>query len=132
MNIRMLKFIAKGDSRGSLISLESGNHVPFVIKRVYYIFGTQSGVERGFHAHRTLQQVAICVRGSCEFRLRDGREECTVQLSSPEEGLYIGEMVWREMANFSSDCLLMVLASEGYIESDYVRDFNEFMSLKQL
>jgi len=103
--------------------------VPFEIKRVYYIYDTQAGVARGFHAHKALKQVAVCVSGSCRFLLDDGANKEEVVLNSPTQGLLIEHMVWREMYDFSEDCVLMVLASEHYDEADYIRDYDAFSSI---
>lgn len=116
-----------GDDRGSLIALEAEKNVPFNIKRVYYIFGTQQGVGRGFHAHHNLKQVAVCVTGKCRMILDDGKTREEAWLDSPIKGLLIGDLVWREMHDFSEDCVLLVLASEHYDETDYIRDYNEFL-----
>lgn len=118
-----------GDDRGSLVALEVGKTVPFEIKRVYYIFGTQAGVARGFHAHRHLQQIVVCVTGSCRMVLDDGHKREDVLLESPIRGLFINDLVWREMHEFSEDCVLLVLASELYDETDYIRDYDEFVRL---
>ena len=125
--IKWIDFPALGDERGSLVALEAEKSVPFMIKRVYYIFGTKAGVSRGFHAHRKLQQVAICITGSCRMILDDGQQRSEVLLNSPNKGLVIGDLVWREMHDFSKDCVLLVLASEHYDESDYIRDYNDFL-----
>jgi dTDP-4-dehydrorhamnose 3,5-epimerase-like enzyme len=116
-----------GDERGSLISLETTKQIPFDIKRVYYIYGTQSGVARGFHAHKKLKQVAICVSGKCLMILDDGAKREELWLDSPDKALLIGNLVWREMHDFSEDCVLLVLASEHYDESDYIRDYDDFL-----
>lgn len=125
--IKWIDFPALGDERGSLVALEAEKSVPFVIKRVYYIFGTKAGVSRGFHAHRKLQQVAICITGSCRMILDDGQQRNEVLLNSPNKGLVIGDLVWREMHDFSEDCVLLVLASEHYDESDYIRNYDDFI-----
>lgn len=125
--IKWINFPALGDERGSLVALEAEKSVPFVIKRVYYIFGTKAGVSRGFHAHRKLQQVAICITGSCRMILDDGQQRNEVLLNSPNKGLVIGDLVWREMHDFSEDCVLLVLASEHYDESDYIRNYDDFI-----
>jgi len=127
MDIKILKFDIKGDHRGSLIALEALKNIPFEIKRVYYLFGTKDGVRRGYHAHKKLRQVAICVSGSCKFLLDDGKIKTTVQLSKPDEGLLIEGLVWREMYDFSADCVLMVLADDYYNEADYIRDYERFL-----
>lgn len=125
--IKWINFPALGDERGSLVALEAEKSVPFVIKRVYYIFGTKTGVSRGYHAHKKLQQVAICITGSCRMILDDGQQRSEVLLNSPNKGLVIGDLVWREMHDFSKDCVLLVLASEHYDESDYIRNYDDFI-----
>ncbi|KJR36121.1 dTDP-6-deoxy-3,4-keto-hexulose isomerase [Vibrio navarrensis] len=125
-NISVLNFPIKGDERGSLIALEQGVDVPFDIKRIYYIFGTKLGVSRGYHAHYNLEQMVICLKGSVTFRLDNGVKQETKTLSSPDEGLHMKGLIWREMHNFSEDCVLMVIASELYDEADYIRDYEMF------
>jgi len=125
--IKLINFSGLGDDRGSLISLEARKNIPFDIKRVYYIFGTKPGVARGFHAHKALQQVAICVSGKCKMLLDNGKEKAEVWLDSPAKGILIENMIWREMHDFSEDCVLMVLASEYYDEADYIRDYDNFI-----
>ncbi len=125
--IQWVNFPPLGDERGSLVALEGSKTVPFEIKRVYYIFGTQQGVARGFHAHRNLKQVAVCVTGKCRMILDDGETRQETWLDSPTKGLIIGDRVWREMHDFSPDCVLLVLASEHYDENDYIRNYDEFV-----
>jgi len=125
--IKMIDLPTKSDERGSLSILEVGKAVPFSIKRVYYLFDSINGASRGFHAHKRLEQIAICIKGSCEFLLDDGSIRETVLLNSPRFGLYVGNLVWREMHNFSDDCVLLVLASEEYDEDDYIRCYEKFL-----
>lgn len=125
--IQWTHFPPLGDERGSLVALEAAKTVPFDIQRVYYLFGTKPGVSRGFHAHRKLQQVAVCVTGKCRMVLDDGKTREEVWLDSPVKGLLIGNLVWREMHDFSPDCVLLVLASEHYDEADYIRDYRDFL-----
>ena len=127
--IQWVNFPSLGDDRGSLVALEGGNTVPFEIKRVYYIFGTEQNVARGFHSHYNLKQVAICVTGRCRMILDDGKNREEVWLDSPTKGLLIGDLVWREMHDFSKDCVLLVLASEHYDENDYIRNYDEFIKV---
>ena len=129
MKHKKLTFLTKGDERGNLIALEENKNIPFKIKRVYYIFDTKEGVIRGLHAHKNLEQVLICVNGSCEILLDDGKEKSIIKLENRNEGLFIEKMVWREMFNFSADCVLMVLASDYYYEEDYIRDYQKFLNL---
>jgi len=129
MEYKLLEFKVMGDERGSLVSLEEEKNIPFNIKRVYYIYGTKTDTVRGKHAHVNLQQVAICVSGSCKFLLDDGNTKETIELNSPNIGLYIGKNMWREMYDFSQDCVLIVLANEYYDENEYVRNYEEFLKI---
>ena len=129
MQIKLIPLQAHGDDRGSLISLEQDKNIPFQIKRVYYIFNTKEGVTRGFHAHKQLKQVAIAVTGSCRFLLDDGKEKVSFLLDNAAQGLLIESCIWREMSDFSEDCVLMVLADSFYDENDYIRDYDEFLSI---
>ena len=128
MEVKFIDFEIKGDSRGGLIAVEELKTIPFEIKRVYYIFNTKYGVRRGFHAHKKLKQVAICLSGSCKFLLDNGKErEDEIVLNSLERGLLIEGMIWREMYDFSADCVLLVLADDYYSEDDYIRNYDEFI-----
>ena len=123
---KWLDFQILGDERGSLVALEQGRIIPFEIKRVYYIYHTEEKVSRGFHAHRELKQVAICISGSCRMVLDNGFVREEVLMNSPVKGLLMESLLWREMHDFSKDCILLVLASEHYTESDYLRDYSAF------
>lgn len=127
--VELIDFSPLGDERGSLIALESNKSIPFNIKRVYYIFDTQKSVSRGFHAHKQLEQIAVCVTGSCRMILDNGKQRESIWLDSAKKGVWIKEMIWREMHDFSDDCVLLVLASEFYDESDYIRDYDEFLGV---
>lgn len=125
--IEWIDFPVIGDERGNLIALEGMKNIPFEIKRIYYIFDTKQGVVRGLHAHRALKQVAIALKGSCRFLLDDGITKEEIILDCPTKGILIDSCLWREMHDFSEDCVLMVLASEYYDESDYIRDYQNFL-----
>jgi len=127
--MKKIKLKMLGDERGSMVVLESNTSVPFEIKRVYYIFDTKNNVSRGFHAHKELRQLAVCVSGSCRLLLDDGKSKKNIILNNPSEGLLIGNLIWREMHDFSSDCVLMVLANEYYDELDYIRDYEKFKEI---
>lgn len=129
MNYQLLDFPVHGDHTGNLVALESGQHLPFDLKRVYYIWGTAKNAVRGKHAHKNLEQVIICLAGECDFILDDGKNRETVHLSIRNQGLYIKHNIWREFTNFTPDCVLMVLASEHYDAADYVRDYTEFLAM---
>ncbi len=128
MKSKLFRFRSHGDIRGQLIAVEADNDIPFEIKRVYYMYDTGIGVRRGYHAHKSLQQVLICVHGSCKILMDDGSDKEIVPLNDPSIGLYIGNNIWREMFDFSSDAVLMVLASDYYDESDYIRNYDDFLS----
>lgn len=121
-----------GDGRGVLVSLEGLKNVPFEIKRVYYLTQLHPDHPRGFHAHKNLKQLVVCLNGSCDFILDDGRDKKRVHLNDPTKGLLIESMVWREMHNFSNACVIMVLASEQYDENDYIRNYEDFKQVVNL
>lgn len=127
MEIVKYSFQEHGDERGQLIALEESKEIPFAIRRVYYMYDTGKDVRRGFHSHRTLEQILICIHGSCRVLLDNGREKETVLLDKPYEGIYVGPDTWREMYDFSPDAVLLVLASQIYDENDYIRDYDRFM-----
>ena len=127
MNYKMIQLDTKLDKRGKLIALESNKNLPFAIKRVYYIYDTLPDAERGFHAHKQLEQLVVAMDGACEFVLDDEKKRESVWLNCPDVGLYIGKNMWREMRNFSYGCKLMILASDYYDESEYIRDYDEFL-----
>lgn len=129
MQINKYVFEIHGDERGQLVALEELKNIPFIIKRVYYMYDTGGGVQRGHHAHRSLEQILICVHGSCKILLDNGEEKEIVTLDKPNEGLYIANNIWREMFDFSEDAVLMVLASELYDETDYIRNYDDFLTL---
>lgn len=127
MQIMKYMFQQHGDERGQLVALEEFKDIPFEIKRVYYMYDTGEGVRRGFHAHKKLEQILICIHGTCKILLDNGIEKKIVPLEKQYEGLYIPNNLWREMYDFSPDAVLMVLASEYYDESDYIRNYDEFL-----
>ena len=127
MEIERIQLQQHGDSRGMLIALEQDRNVPFEIRRVYYLFATKGDVHRGQHAHRHLKQLAITVRGSVTFLLDDGSGPVEIVLNDPSHGLLLGRMVWRELYDFSEDCVLMVLADQLYDRNDYITDYADFL-----
>ena len=116
-----------GDHRGSLVVAEANRNIPFHIQRLYYIFGAQPDVPRGFHAHKELQQIGFCIQGSCKILMDNSKEKQEVCVSQPNKGLLIPPMVLHEMHDFSEDCILLVLASDYYDESDYIRNYDQFL-----
>ena len=127
MNVEFIPLQKHGDERGMLVALEQAKNIPFEIKRVYYMFGTQGNVRRGYHAHKKIRQVAIPLNGSCRFHLDNGREKIDVVLHDPALGLLIEPGVWHEMYDYSKNCILLVLASDIYDENDYIRNYEDFM-----
>lgn len=116
------------DPRGNLTFVEAGRHIPFDIRRVYYLYDVPGGAERGGHAHKALHQLIIAMSGSFDIHLDDGRANKTVHMNRSYYGLYICPMIWRELDNFSSGAVCMVLASNYYDEFDYYRDYGEFVA----
>jgi hypothetical protein len=118
------------DHRGNLTFIEGGEHIPFDIKRVYYLYDVPGGAERGGHAHKALQQLIIAVSGSFDVILDDGLNKKRFHLNRPYYGLYVCPMMWRELDNFSSASVCMVLASNKYDEDDYYRNYNQYLAAK--
>ena len=128
--MQVIKYVVQphGDERGQLVALEQFKDIPFEIRRVYYMYDTVPGTVRGKHAHKSLQQILVCIHGSCRILLDNGKEKKIVPLEKPYEGVYVSNVMWREMYDFTPDAVLMVLASEVYDENDYIRDYEEFLS----
>ena len=127
MKIELIPLQQHGDERGLLVALEEERNIPFLIKRVYYMFDTLQGIRRGFHAHKKTRQLAIAIKGSCSFLFDDGKEKKDIILNNPAQGLMIEPGIWHEMYDFSDDCILMVLADDIYNESDYIRNYHDFI-----
>jgi dTDP-4-dehydrorhamnose 3,5-epimerase-like enzyme len=119
------------DPRGSLTFLEGGGHLPFQIKRVFYLYDVPTGESRGAHAHRELQQFLICLSGSFDVALHDGREERSVHLNRPWQGLLVPPMIWAAETNFDPGTVCLVLASELYSREDYIYDFQQYLGLRK-
>lgn len=116
-----------GDQRGKLIAIEGNKDIPFAIKRVFYIYGTQPDLPRGEHSHYKTQQYLIAVNGACKVTLDDGKNKITYDLSKPNVGVFQDALIWGSMHDFTSDCVLMVLASEPYDDADYIREYDVFL-----
>lgn len=125
-NCRIIDLKVISDSRGNMIPLEFPKQLPFDLNRIYYIYGVPSNERRGFHSHNKLEQILIAISGQVSILTKTPFEEKITVLDSPTKGLYIGPMIWREMFDFSKDAILLVLASEKYDESDYIRNYNEY------
>ncbi len=115
-----------GDERGLLVAIEGNQTISFEIKRTYYLLNLKKNQARGFHAHKQLKQFAVCLQGSCRFIMDDGIHKNDFILSEPTKGILIDAMIWHEMHDFSDNCVLLVLASDHYNESDYIRDYGDF------
>lgn len=114
------------DNRGNLTAIEGGKFLPFTIKRIYYLYDVPTNAYRGGHAHRALHQLVIAISGSFEVKTDNGVKRDSYFLNTAGKGLYIGPYVWRDLSNFSSNAVCLVLASEVYDEADYIRDFDQF------
>lgn len=125
-NVRLVDLPVISDPRGDLTFMEGGRHIPFDIRRVYYLYNVPVDSERGGHAHRELEQVVFALSGSFRMKIDDGHTQQEVWLRSPKKGLYIKNLVWREMDKFSQGAVCMVLASQPYDEADYYRDYQDF------
>lgn len=126
-NAKYLEFNKITDPRGCLTYLQKGVGLPFDLQRVYYLYDVPGGAERGAHGHRSLEQVMIALSGSFDVILDNGSEEKKFTLNLPNRGLYVGPMMWRSLTNFSSGAVCLVLASQPYDESDYFRDYDNFL-----
>jgi len=126
--VRLVELPKISDPRGNLTFVEGNHHIPFSIERVYYLYDVPGGAERGGHAHKGLQQLIIAMSGSFDVVLTDGKETKRFHLNRSYYGLYVPTMLWRELDNFSSGAVCMVLASNKYDEVDYYRDYNEYLA----
>jgi dTDP-4-dehydrorhamnose 3,5-epimerase-like enzyme len=127
-SVRMIDLPQVHDPRGDLTFVEGGNHLPFHIARVYYLYNVPVDSERGGHAHKNLEQVVFALSGSFRMTIDDGQTRSEYWLRDPRKGLYISRMIWREMDAFSQGAVCMVLASHRYDEADYYRDYDEFLT----
>ncbi|WP_353106552.1 sugar 3,4-ketoisomerase [Acetoanaerobium noterae] len=124
---KVIDFQELGDPRGHLVVAESNKEVPFLIRRIFYIYGTKDGVVRGQHANRESEFMLINLQGSVKIVIDDGRQKDTVILNKAHQGVYLDKMVWKDMCEFSSDSILLVLSSMSYDASEYIRDYDEFV-----
>lgn len=121
-----LNFRVNGDDRGNMVVVEGGQAVPFDIKRLFYIYGTDTEAVRGQHANRNSDFAMVCVCGSCKVKITDGTSEAVVCLDEPMKGIYIPKMLWKDMYDFSEDAVLLVMASTHYDANEYIRDFDSY------
>lgn len=128
-NARIIHLPKVDDPRGNLTFIEGGQHIPFEIKRVYWIYDVPGGEVRGSHAYKTLNEFIVALSGSFDVILHDGKTEMRYPLNRSYYGLYVPQLVWRRLENFSTNALALILASDYYDPNDYIRDFDEFMEL---
>ena len=128
--VELVRFPVHGDKRGSLIALEGGQNIPFEIRRVYYIYGVSAALPRGFHAHRKLNQILICIHGKINVHCEYGEKEEEYILDSSDKGLLIGSFVWHSMTFIDEKSVLLVIADGHYNQSDYIRDYQEFKKIE--
>lgn len=123
---KLINFDEFGDENGKLVAIENNKNIPFDIRRIFYIYGTKNGVVRGQHANRISRFILICLMGSCEVKVYDMKEkiEENFKLDSPTKGLYLDRMIWKDMYNFSEDCVLLVLSDSEYIKDEYIYEKN--------
>lgn len=124
---KIINFTDYGDERGTLIVIEGGQEIPFDIKRVFYIYNSDSTVVRGQHANKKSEFVLINVAGQSKVKMTDGKEEIVVELNKPKMGVYIPKMIWKDMYDFSSDSVLLVLANTHYDGTEYIRNYDEYL-----
>ena len=127
---RVYEFPKVPDPRGNLTFIEGEHHIPFGIRRIFYIYDVPTGESRGAHAHKRLQQMLICLSGSFEVHLDDGERQRTVRLNRPWQGLYVAPMVWAAEMNFDPGSVCLVLASDLFDEADYIRDYDEYLKAR--
>lgn len=126
---KIVNFADLGDERGKLVVVEGGQDIPFDIKRVFYIYGSDATVVRGQHANRESEFVLINVAGTSKVRITDGNDELIVELNKPMMGVYLPKMIWKDMYDFSSDSVLLVLASTHYDGKEYIRDYEDYLKI---
>ena len=126
---KLFDFEIHADDRGNLTSLSNNKEIPFEIKRIYYTWNMPNSAIRGGHAHRELDEVMVCLHGSCDFVLDNGKEKITITLDKPNKGLYVPAHIWRDFRNFSPDCVVILIASDYFHPEDHVKDYPEFLDL---
>lgn len=127
---KVIDFEVHPDERGKLTAVSEMKEIPFEIKRIYYTWDMPKEAIRGGHAHKVLDEVMICLHGSCDFVLDDGKEKITITLDRPNKGLYVSAHLWRHFTNFSPDCVVILIASDYFHPEDHVKDYNEFLNLR--
>ncbi len=130
LGTKIIEFKEMGDERGSLVVIEGNMDIPFEIKRVFYIYGSDDTVVRGQHANKRSSFILVNVSGSSKVRITDGKEEITISLNKPRMGVLIPPMLWKEMYEFSADSVLLVLSDEHYDGTEYIRDYEEYLKSK--
>jgi len=129
--VKKIQFPKLSDDRGSLVFGEGRRHIPFDIQRIYFLYDIRDNMERGAHAHRELEQVLIAVSGKFRLALDNGSTKSSIWLSDPTQGIYVGRMVWHVLDNFTDDAVCLSLASHPFCEDDYIRNYQEFVSVQR-
>ena len=129
---KVLTFTEYTENDGVLIPMECGIEIPFNVMRTFCVFDVPEGETRGFHAHKEAEQVLVCLRGSCEIILRDGKATNRVTLDNPKKGVYVPTMIWNEIVYQTKDTLFLALASENYSPNEYISDWEEFVNIKNV
>ncbi|MHC1749544.1 MAG: FdtA/QdtA family cupin domain-containing protein [Cellulosilyticaceae bacterium] len=124
---KWIDFPNLGDERGNLVVIQSDTQLPFAMKRIFYMYGSEKNVVRGQHANKKSEFVFVCLKGSCKVLIDTGNEKEIVTLDNPEQGLYLDKMVWKDMYEFTEDAVLLVLSNENYDANEYIRDYNDFI-----
>lgn len=128
-DVKVINFPQHGDERGHLVVVEGNSDIPFNIKRIFYIYGSDKSVVRGRHANKVTEFILINVRGTSKVRVDDGNRNCVYNLDKPHMGIYIPKMIWKDMFDFSEDSVLLVLASEHFDKNEYIRNYENFIDL---
>ena len=127
MRIKLIKINTFSDKRGKLSIFQNNDYLDFKIKRFYYIYDLKKNISRGSHAHKKTTQIAICLKGQCEYLLDNGKQKKNIILSSNKEGLILEKGIWHELKNCSSDCIVLIIADKLYDRSDYIEDYEKFL-----
>lgn len=126
-DFKIIEWKENGDERGKLVVIEGEKDIPFEIKRIFYIYGMDKEVIRGLHSNKKSEFVIINVGGSAKVRLHDGKKEMVIELDRPNKGVYIPKLMWKEMYDFSEECIMLVISNQPYDNGEYIRDFDEFL-----
>lgn len=128
-NVKEITFDIKGDERGSLVAIQGQIDIEFPIERIYYIYDTDAGLTRGYHAHKAQKQILVCLAGKCDIKFNNGKETKVIEFEQPNKGVYLTGVVWREIFNMSKNCVLLSIVNTKYDEDDYIRNYPQFLEV---